>query len=215
MRRFAYATLLLVTIFLGTVSLIPSARAYMQAKIIDWFHYQVPGTQSSQGIGNFEAFTPYAPTYLPAGYDGQMQGTSSAWPDYEALELAYSRRDWQFVKLIQSNWPDLDDLPPGKQVMVDGRPGLLISDLRSLDGIIIPYLGDGIPLMDVYLNSLDIRQMESFDAAQARVLIWHIDDVKFELFTNGLSEAELLLIANSMQPMSFSQGEKPPIGPSP
>ncbi len=192
-RRLALALMVILVLLLAA----PPTRT-LATRISDWvgtwFHFSTPGTECSMGVGDFEAFTPYDPQYLPKGFDCSGTGGESA-PEYVRLALTYSR-DEQFVTLLQSKGPGAGDLPQGRSIDVNGEAGVFVQVFATSS----EKLQQKIPTIPIVTN---------FDYGTTSLLAWHIGEIKLELVSN-LPEEEILKIACSLVPAESSGGELPP-----
>lgn len=191
-RRLALALMVILVLLLAA----PPART-LATRISDWvgtwFHFRTPGTECSMGVGDFEAFTPYAPQYLPEGFDCGGVGGESA-PEYIRLALTYSR-DEQFVTLLQSKGLSAGDLPSGENIDINGEAGVFVQVFATSS----EELQQKIPSVPIVTN---------FDYGTTSLLAWHIGEIKLELVSN-LPEEEILKIARSLVPADSNEGELP------
>ncbi len=115
---------------LWTVPPVRTLAARVGDWVGSWFEFKTPGTGSTLGIGGFEAFTPYAPQYLPEGFDSSGSGGATA-PDLDQLSLTYSR-DEMFVTVIQSTGAGAGGLPRGEYVYLSGIAAIFVPEFAGL-----------------------------------------------------------------------------------
>lgn len=198
MQKQATRRLVLVLMLILALLLAAPPTWTLAARIGDWvgswFHFITPGTECSMSVGDFKAFTPYAPHYLPEGFDcGGIGGTTA--PGFDRLELTYSHGE-QFVTLLQSKGPVLDELPPGSLVQVNGETGVFVRVFATSSEA----LHQKIPSIPIVKN---------LDYGLTSLLAWRIGEINLELVSN-LPEEEILKIARSLVPAENSEGEIPP-----
>jgi hypothetical protein len=181
-RQLALALLVILVLLWAT----PPGQT-LAARIGDWvgtwFQFDTPGTGSSMGIGGFEAFTPYAPHYLPEGFDSSASGGHTA-PDLDQLSVTYSGGE-QFVTLIQSAGPGAGDLPEGEYIYIGGITGVFVRVFATSS----EQLQQKIPNIPIVTN---------FDYGTSSLLAWSSGDIKIELISN-LPEIEMIKIAGSLE----------------
>lgn len=159
-----------------------------------WFHFKTPGMECSMGVGNFNAFTPYVPNYMPKSLDcGGIGGTTA--PGFDRLELTYSR-DEQFVTLLQSKGPDPVTLPPGSLVMINGETGLFVQVFATSSEA----LQQKIPSIPI---------IENLDYGATSLLAWRLGEIDLKLVSN-FPEEEILKIARSLVLAENGEGDMPP-----
>jgi hypothetical protein len=195
MQKQATRRLILVVMIILALILAAPPTWTLAARIGDWvgswFYFVTPGTECSMGIGNFNDFTPYAPHYLPEGFDCGGTGGTTA-PGFVRLELTYSRDD-QFVTLLQSKGPGLEDLPPGSLVQVNGETGEFVRVFATSS-----------EALQQKISSIPI--IKNLDYGVSSLLVWRIGEIDLVLVSN-LPQGEILKIARSLVPAENSEGQ--------
>ena len=201
-HKFALATVATLVLAVCVVAFVPAVQAQMGEAIARWFRFQVPGGRFEIGMAAPDVdFIPLRPTYLPAevaySLGGRVKGETGA------LRQAYGGEDW-FVDIIQTRAPTDKPLPVGREVAVNGQPGVLVTGLKGTFEFVPRLLkeatkGKGAigtpPATPVYLHLEGI----SIPYDDGKWLVWYAGDVKVEMLSN-LSEEEMLKIAESMVP---------------
>lgn len=192
-RRLVFALI----IILGLLLTAPPTWT-LAARISDWvgswFHFETPGTENSLGVGGFEAFTPYSPQYLPDGFDGTGIGGTTA-PDLEILTLTYEKGK-QFISLLQSKGPGLDELPRGSPVKIDGEMGVFVQVFATSS-------------KDLQQKIPSIPIVENLDWSTTSLLAWQVGEIRLELVSN-LPKEEILRVARSLVPAESNEEKTPP-----
>jgi len=190
-RRLAWA----LAVLLLLVLLSPPAWA-LAGRLREWL-----GSYSSfkvqdlaGGIGGFEAFTPYAPTYLPKGFNGLGLGGTTG-PDFDQFELTFSQKD-RFVTLLQRTGTNLTAIPEGDPISILGQ-----------NGVYLPGFAESA--QEVTQKFPGISTTVEFDYSQIDVYVWDMGEIRMELITN-LPYEEALRIAQSLELMESSSGETQP-----
>ena len=173
---------LLIILILWTAPPVRTLAARLGDWVGTWFQFNTPGTESSMGVGGFEAFTPYVPQYLPTGFDSSGLGSTTA-PGLDQLALTYSDGD-QFVTLLQSKGTGTERLPQEKSITINGQTGVFVRVFATSG----EQLQQQIPSIPVVTN---------FDYSTTSLLAWHLGEVKIELISN-LPETEIMKIAGSL-----------------
>ncbi len=190
-QRIAIALLILTAL----VVFVPPVRAQVETWISTWFSFTNPDGKSGGAIGGFTAFNPYHATYLPEGFQQSLLGgTTSMMPEIESLELGYSF-DEQFIILVQSKGSGVTGLPMGENVHVDTNPAVFIPSYATSQ-------------QDLVEKRPTISTDTSFAYENTNLLTWFIGEIKIEMFSS-LSKAEMLRVAESLEPMRAAEGETP------
>ncbi len=192
-RRLALAALVIL-LLLWSAPPVRTLAARLGDWVGSWFQFDTPGTGSSMGIGGFYAFTPFAPQYLPEGFDSSGSGGTSA-PDFDRLVLTYSA-DPLFVNLVQSKGAGAEVLPQGENRVINGNPGVFVR-LFVTSGEQLQREIPGVPLVT------------SFDYRATSLLAWRSGEVRIELVSN-LPEEEILKIARALEVVETSPADFPP-----
>lgn len=192
-RRLAFIMIIILALVLAAPPTWTLA-ARLGEWVESWFHFNTPGTECSMGVGDFKAFTPYAPHYLPEGFDCSGLGGTTA-PGFDRLELTYSRGK-QFVTLLQSKGPNSEDLPAGSLVQINGKTGLFV-----------PVFATSSETLQQKISSIPI--IKNLDYGATSMLAWRIGEIDLKLVSN-LPEDEILKIARSLVPAESSEGKIPP-----
>jgi len=213
-KGFAFATLVVLVIALGTVAFVPSVRAQVGEILNTWFRFQILGGRFEIGMAAPDVdFIPLRPTYLPADVTYSLGGAVKG--KTGALRQAYGGEDW-FVDIIQTRALTDKPLPVGREVAVNGQPGMLVNGLKGTFEF-IPRLSKeaikekgviGTPpatLVHFRLEGISIPYDDG------KRLVWYAGDVKVEMLSN-LPVAEMLKIAESLVPAEAGEG-KPPFQP--
>ena len=182
-RRLALA-LAIIIVFLLVAPPAWTLAARISDWVGDWFHFRTPGTESSMSIGDFEAFTPFSPQYLPKGFESSGLGGTTA-PDYVRLELTYSYGE-QFASVLQSIGLGTEKLPQGETLKIN-----------TVDGVFVPVFASSSQELQQKISSIPI--VTNFDYGTTSLLAWHLGEVKIELVSN-LPKEEILKIARSLAP---------------
>lgn len=198
LQKQATRRLALVLMLIFALLLVAPPTWTLAARLSDWvgswFHFKTPGMECSMGVGDFKVFTPYAPHYLPEGFDCSGIGGTTA-PGFDRLELTYSRGE-QFVTLLQSRGPDSLALPPGSLVMINGETGLFVQVFATSS-----------ETLQQKISSIPI--IKNLDYGATSMLAWRIGEIDLKLVSN-LPEDEILKIARSLVPAESSEGKIPP-----
>jgi hypothetical protein len=157
-----------------------------------YYSFSIPDGHAS--IGGFEAFNPYYPTYLPKGYASLTMGSSTG-PDWDMLELTFSRKD-RFVTLLQSKGLRTDGLPAGEVVRINGEDAVYRQDFADS----AEALRSAYPTVSITTE---------FDYANLNLLAWDSGEIRIELITN-LPYDEALKIARSLMLMESGNGQVNP-----
>ncbi len=195
------AVVALAVIF-GTVATVPPVRA--QAEDIVRYVLRLPGAGGWVTIeGKNMAMQPLVPSYLPAGLQRQLFSFDPT-PGSESVAQVYHDGS-QFVAVRQSRAPSSRVLPTGRQVTVNGQPGVVISGLKGTVD-----LGPPIP-EGAHTNTFGTPAGQSSTSQPTRLpyadgkqLTWYVGETKVELLSN-LSEQEMLGIAASLRPSEDSR----------
>lgn len=188
LQKQATRRLALVVILIFALLLAAPPTWTLAARLSDWvgswFHFKTPGMECSFSVGDFKAFTPFAPHYLPEGFDcGGIGGTSA--PGFIGLELTYSR-DEKFVTLLQSKGPDPVALPPGSLVMINGETGVFVQVFATSS-----------ENLQQKISSIPI--IKNLDYGATSLLAWRLGEIDLKLVSN-LPKEEILKIARSLVP---------------
>jgi hypothetical protein len=157
--------------------LAPSAFAQMAEAVGHWFHVQVPNTTTQVRVADFQAFTPFAPAYLPPGFDLTVTGVNTA-PGQDEFRLVYQHAGDTILLLQYAAQGSLTSMT-GVPVVLNTTTGVLAADLSAF-------------------RSSDLAL---FTASLPNILVWDQAGVRLELFAN-LPVADLARMANAMQPAS-------------
>jgi len=184
-----------ILIILVLVVVAPTVSAKVEAWVGTWFSFSSPDGENFSAIGGFTAFTPYHATYLPKGFQNSGIGTTTGWPDYEALELTYDRKGGWFFTILESKGGEAQGLPSGEDVSIGESPAVFIpSFATSAEELVSKKPGLSI--------------VTDFDYSQTNSLTWFIGEVRIEIFSN-LSKSEMVKIGASLAPMQTGEGELP------
>jgi hypothetical protein len=163
-------------------------RAQVQVQIQeiagDWFHFGAPDGQSQAEIGGFSAFTPYHATYLPEGFQLSGMGGSRA-PGVEKITLGFNHRE-KFVELAQSAGPELEALPQGESLALNGSTAVFVENFAS-------------SAQELQAKMPEISIVVEYDYANTNLLAWDMGELRVETVD------EMVRIAESLAPMPSGQ----------
>jgi len=212
-KGFALAAAAALIIAVSTVAFTPSVRAQVGEIFNTWFRIETPGGAGEVAISGTAEFVPLHPTYLPAGLQSVGFTTSGGKSESsESIELMYHNEE-QFLTIAQSKAPVDKALPAGLEVIVNGQPAVLVTDLKGTFGygLRIP---EGAHVVEETIGTPPARPIPyhgSIAYTEGKRLTWYVGDVKIEMLSN-LSEAEMLKVAESLVPAETGEG-KPPFQP--
>lgn len=214
-KRVAFAAIVALVITTGIVAFVPSVRTQAGELVAKWFRIELPGGEAGFSVsetGESLEFTPLYPTYLPAGFRYSSVMVSGG-PEPFKLEF---HSDEQFVAVTQTKAPAGKPLPAGKEVMVDGQKGVLVTGLKGAfkGGFRFRMFEEAITRQKGRPPTEPIRihgERVSIPYDDGKRLVWYAGDVKVEMLSN-LPEEEMLKVAESMMPAEAGEGE-PPFGP--
>lgn len=164
-----------VIIVLSTLA-VPPVNARLEEIARRWLLIQVPSSGTTVTIADFQAFTPWIPSSLPAGFDLTTTGIHTR-SDSEELQLTYSSGADVFL-LVQTNQNSSPSLPDGKTV-----------DLGTVEGKLIDPAG-----------VVEEQYRTAFISGSIRLLIWEQDGILISLYSNMPVE-NMLQFARSMGPL--------------
>jgi anti-sigma factor RsiW len=173
-RRFGIAAAALVLALLAVLLFIPPVSARVGALLSSWLRIDVPGSQTTLTIDDFSAFTPWAPTWLPAGFDLTTSGTYIA-PGVDELSLIYAKGKQQIV-LLQRKESSPAPLPVGIAVGW--------GEVRGVYDDISPTIPPEITVQ--------------FPGEPVRLLAWKQGGLSFVLYSN-LEKDAMLRVAESLR----------------
>lgn len=189
-RSLSYRWAVVLVVLLLLTLLAPPALV-LAGRVREWlnpsYSFQVQDLGGS--IGGFDAFIPYYPTYLPKGFNGLGIGGNTG-PDWDQLELTFSRRD-RFVTLLQSIGLKDNALPDGQVIFIQEQEGVYVPDFANS----IDELRQEFPGISITTN---------FDYSGLDLLVWTMGGIRMELITN-LSFEEGLRFAQSLALMDRGQ----------
>ncbi len=174
--RLVRIALVIAVLFLAALPVAPSVFARLEEIAQNWLQIRVPSSDTTVTLDNFEAFTPWAPSTLPAGFDLTTSGVHLN-PDSQELQLIYARGTDQFL-LVETNAAGHDDLSQGLPVVLGTQHGTLFDPAGVID--------------------------ESYSAVfphgEVRLLAWEQKDIRIRLYSNMPVE-DILQFARSMRPV--------------
>jgi hypothetical protein len=174
-RRLMALCVLTAVVIVGLLA--PSLFAQVAEAVGHWFDIQVPNSTTQVRVGDFQAFTPFAPAYLPPGFDLTTTGVRTA-PGQDEFRLVYQHASETILLLQRKPDVPLSSLT-GKIVVLDRTSAVLVDDLSAVSP----------------------TDMALFKSASPNRLAWDEAGVRLELLAN-LPTADLARIANSMRPSS-------------
>ena len=190
-QRIAITLLFVVAL----VAVVPPVWARLEPLLITWFSFTSPDGMSSGAIGGFTAFTPYHATYLPEGFQQSLLGSiTSMMPEMESLELGYDF-DEQFIIIVQSKGTGVAGLPSGEHTRVNTNFAVFIPSFATSQEDLV----EKRPTLSIVTN---------FAYENTNLLAWFMGEVKIEMFSS-LPKAEMIKVAESLEPMRTSEGELP------
>ena len=195
LRRLAVALVILLLLTL----LAPPALV-LAGRVREWlnssYSFKIQDLEAS--IGGFDAFIPYYPTYIPKGFANGLGMGGNTGPDWDQLELTFSRRE-RFVTLLQSVGLKDGALPEGQAVNIQGRDGVYVPDFANS----IDELRQEFPGISITTN---------FDYSGLGLMVWYMGEIRMELISN-LPFEEGLKIAQSLALMENAQEQVLPGSP--
>lgn len=191
-QRLAMALLFLIAL----VVVVPPAWARLEPVLTTWFRFTAPDGKNSGSIGGFTAFTPYHATYLPEDFQPGLLGSSLS-PDLDTFEIGYDHKE-KFITIWQSKGEAVTALPAGELVDVGGQTAVLVESFA-------------VSQADFQEKRPAVSLVTNYDYSQVHLLTWFEGEVKLEIFSN-LPPAEMMLVAESLQPMQSVEGtfDSPP-----
>lgn len=174
--RFRQIALAAAIVLLFSLLFIPPVYARLEKIFSGWLVIQVPHSGTTVTIDNFQAFTPYIPTYLPTGFDLTTTGTHTS-PDGQELELTYARGKDIFL-LVEKNQANPTVASDGTTVDLSGAKGILLDPA----------------------NSIEEQYRATFPAGTIRVITWYQEGILINLYSNMPVE-DMVWFARSMQPV--------------
>ena len=172
--RLALGAAALLLALLALAITFPSIPAQAAALLGRWFQIDIAGSGTQVRIEGFTAFTPWAPAWLPSGFDLTTTGIHLA-PDADELELIFDRGDRRIV-LVERKEKVPGALPEGIEITW-GEVKAVYQDT----GAAIP-AGRGA----------------LFPTGPVRQLAWEQAGLRFELYSN-LSREEMIQAAESVK----------------
>jgi len=185
-QRFVLALVAALVIITGTMAFVPSIRAQVGKVIAQRFHFEIPGGRfaikiPSPGVD----FTPLRPTYLPAQLMCTLEDEGKG--QVEGFRQAYAGKDW-FVDIIQTRSSAERSLLTGREVSINGQPGILKTGLQGKFEFTPSFAVKGSACSSAYIYT------------DGKQLTWYADDIQVVMLSN-LSDEEMLKIAQSMVPL--------------
>jgi hypothetical protein len=164
----------LVLALIAALLFLPPVSARVGQLLGGWLGFSVPGTHTRLEIEGFSAFTPWAPAWLPAGFDLSTSGTHTA-PGVDELLLSYTRGNEKLL-LIQRKESTPAALPEGIAESWEGAQGVYVDTVSAIPAEIAA----------------------QFPGEMPHLLAWEQDGLRFELYAN-LAKETLLRTAQSLQ----------------
>ena len=208
-----FAVFLVLLVGFSVMAFVPTVRA----QVGEWIDQKVGvfyfGTSPSRvTVGMFIdrdlGFTPYNPAYLPGR---NWVSVPSVYHDddlgVDGLQLTLNRENQFAIIRQQIARPD-QGFPHGTPVQVKGAAGVLISGLSGKTEAKIPLDERG----GVRPQESGLIVIEPVEYSNAVLLIWQVENVRLEIFSN-LSQKEILKIAASLRPAEAGSGGRVHVEP--
>jgi hypothetical protein len=176
------------------VAVAPPVWARLEPILVNWFSFSSPSGDNFMALGGFDAFTPYHATYLPEEFESGLLGSLTG-QDIDAIEIGYDDFDGGFVTLLQSMGSGVAELPLGVDVEVGAERAVFIPDYAS-------------SAEELVGKRPEVSIVTNHDYATTNYLAWFLGEVKIEMFSNQ-PLAEMLKVAESLEPMQASEGGVP------
>ncbi len=197
----ALAAIVVLAFVIVVIVFGPTLWTWAQEGIIRWSSSRVPISRFEiRAVSPNLDFAPLQPTYLPDNpmyiLIGGVKGRAGTFVQ------TYAGKDW-FIEIVQSK-ATAEPLPPGREVYVNGRPGVLVTGLEGTFEFAPPLSARvviGIPPSGEKSPSEGFMHLYPpvYPYTDGKQLTWYAGDLKIEMLTN-LSEEALLKIAASMKP---------------
>ncbi len=184
-QRLVLALIVTLVITTGIMVFVPSIKAQVGEAIVQWLRVEVPdGRFKITMLSPDVDFIPLYPTYLPPRLIYSLEDGGKG---IEAFRQVYAGKDW-FIEIVQTKSPAERSLPTGREVNINGQPGVLNTGLQGKFELVPRFEARESVYPSVYTY------------VDGKRLTWYVGDIKVEMLSN-LSEEEVLKIAQSMMPL--------------
>jgi hypothetical protein len=172
----------------------PPVLARLEPIFTNWFSFSSPDGENFTAIGGFDAFVPYHAAYVPEGFESSLLGTLTG-QGIESIEIGYDEREGGFFTLVQSMGKSVTALPEGETASVGTNRAIIIRSFAT-------------SATEMQAARPEISIVSNYDYSEVNYLAWFLGEIKIEVFSN-LSLAEMIKVAESLEPMQATEGELP------
>ncbi|MGQ9667304.1 MAG: DUF4367 domain-containing protein [Anaerolineae bacterium] len=225
-RGVAWLILVVLIAAAGVMFSVPSVRAQV-GELLRWFRFESPAGVGEVAVPGNAGFTPLRPTYLPAGFQSMRVGFNPEAASLSYWNSA--TQQVLMIDETFSPTGQRGPLPSGKKVQVKGQPAVLVTGVQRNVTLVelppTPAASESAEKTEVIVQRIVVAPpltpappvpapqegnpiiaatpqtfvAENITVSDGKMLIWHIEGVRIEMFSN-LSEEEMLKIAESMAP---------------
>ena len=202
------AAVAIAAIVVSVAGLVSPVRAAVLEAVGTWFRLPMAGSNSGVVVPDeIVPFRPIAPAYWPEDYHNSMM-YSGGEPGAEALEIRMFSAE-RFVIIFEHQTPESRDLPDGEDVLIDGQPGILLTEQSGTAHIMLPapqpqhaHLFQGVGGGGG--GGTDLRETlpDTISYQNGVRIVWYVGDTRVELLSNEPLD-EVLRVADSMTPVEI------------
>jgi hypothetical protein len=194
LRLYTQRAVIIALIVFLLIFAAPPVLARLEPIFTNWFSFSSSDGQNFTAIGGFDAFVPYHATYVPEGFESSLLGTLTG-QGIESIEIGYAEHEDGFFTLVQSMGKSVTGLPEGEPASVGTNRAIIIRSFAT-------------SAAEMQAARPEISIVSNYDYSEVNYLAWFLGDIKIEIFSN-LSLAEMIMVADSLEPMQASEGELP------